>query len=127
MSAASQIITQDTFDLFWDLYPRKVSKGQARISWKNALKKAPAPQILTALNAQVQAGTFDAMKDDARRRGMQEKQLIPHPSTWLCAEKWEDEIVPRERPAFRNGAMELLAREAEAGMLIDAEPGNLLR
>lgn len=33
---------------------------------------------------------------------------------------------PSRRPAFRNGAMELLAREAEAGMLIDAEPGNLL-
>lgn len=127
MSAVSQITTQDTFDLFWDLYPRKVSKGQARISWKNALKKAPAPQILTALNAQIKAGAFDAMKDDARRRGMQEKQLIPHPSTWLCAEKWEDEIVPRTTPISNNGALNLLRRMATEHPIIDGELGNLLR
>lgn len=108
-------ISLDDFDLFWGAYPRKAGKGQARRAFGTALRKTSFHTILTAIDAQRGAGMF------------QDMTYIPYPATWLNGERWTDEIVPRERPAFRNGAMELLAREAEAGMLIDAEPGNLLR
>jgi hypothetical protein len=113
------------FDTFWSNYPRKVAKGLARRSWASASRRAPVSDILSALAAQIDAGMFDAMKEDARRRGLQEKTLIPHPSTWLCADRWEDEIVHRTRPAFRNGALELLAREHQAGVPMESDVARI--
>lgn len=115
-----------TFEDFYALYPRKVGKGQARKSWCAAVKKLAAAHIIAALDLQIRAGVFHGMMEDARRRGMPDKQLIPHPSTWLTGERWDDEIVPRSRPVYRNAALELLARDAEAGLTIEAERGDLL-
>lgn len=114
------------FDLFWQSYPRKVAKGLARRSWASATTRAPSADILAGLSAQLAAGVFDGMKEDARRKGMQEKTLIPHPSTWLTGDRWEDEIEPRCLPVLHNGAAELLLREAEMWPLIDGTVENVL-
>jgi hypothetical protein len=90
------------FDTFWAAYPRKVGKGAARKAWAMAGKKVSDIVICASLEYQRRAGAFDV-----------EPRFIPHPATWLNGERWADEITPRHRLPFRNGAAELLAREAE--------------
>ena len=72
------------FDVFWQVYPKKKSKGQARKTW-DKLKKAkclPEWDILqTAIT--IAKASRDWEKDGG--------QFIPYPSTWLNAEGWEDD------------------------------------
>jgi|TARA_R110002020_G_scaffold15864_2_gene56535 hypothetical protein len=69
-----------TFDDFWNTYPRKIAKGHARLAFERALKKTDAVTILTA------ASKF------AENVEHKEKQYIPHPTTWLNGERWDDEV-----------------------------------
>lgn len=103
------------FDTFWGIYPRRVAKGNARKAWDRAISKAPVGIILASLSAQFDAGMFS---DDP--------QFVPHPATWLNREGWEDDIIPRRRPKFRNGAAELLAREMMDGPLIEDDTQRVL-
>ena len=67
------------FDEFWERYPRKVGKGQARTKYKAALKIATHDEIMFGLSQQLPA------------LESKEKQFQPHASTWLHGERWEDE------------------------------------
>lgn len=96
------VFTIEDFDMFWAAYPRKVAKGEARKAFESALKKVHFHGIMAAIELQRRAGLHDG-----------DPKFIPHPATWLRAERWSDEIIPRQRPIFRNGALELLAQEAE--------------
>ena len=71
-----------TFDDFWNLYPRKIGKGHARLAWARAIKKAPAQIIIAALQEWL---TYIQIENI-------ESRFIPHPTTWLNGERWEDEI-----------------------------------
>lgn len=73
------------FVQFWQAYPRKVGKGQARTAFKAARKKVALPVLLAALAEQAPRWS--------------EPQFIPHPATWLNGERWEDAA-----PAGRNGS-----------------------
>jgi len=68
------------FEDFWKMYPRKVGKGHARLAFKKACEKEDPIKILVALREFVQV-----------MEG-KEKQFIPHPTTWLNGERWDDEI-----------------------------------
>lgn len=71
------------FDSFWKAYPRKSNKGFA----KKVFDKLKVDQEL--LNKMLQAlalQTRTVWKD-------KDQQYIPHPSTWLNGERWEDEIT----------------------------------
>ncbi len=69
------------FQKFWDAYPRKIGKGAALKAWK----KAHPPAMAVILNAiEDQKKSRQWMKDDG--------QYIPHPSTWINQERWEDEV-----------------------------------
>ncbi|MEP2955545.1 MAG: helix-turn-helix domain-containing protein [Sulfitobacter sp.] len=67
------------FDTFWEVVPRKVAKGKARIAFKAALKKAKAPEII------------DGMRRYAATRVGQDEKYTAHPATWLNGEQWADE------------------------------------
>lgn len=73
------------FVIFWEMYPRKQGKGAARNSFYKALKKVPFDTIRKALANFVE-------KTDG-----QDKQFIPHPSTWLNQERWDDEYVKEDK------------------------------
>lgn len=78
----------DGFALFWEVYPLKVGKGDAVKAWKKALKKTSADEIVSAVKR-------FAWPDD--------KKFIPHPASWLNAERWADE-APKPvsfTPAYR--------------------------
>lgn len=74
------------FTLFWDIWPRKVGKGQARSAWRSAIKKADPLTIIVAA---------EAYRDRVRDFGTEIK-FVPHPSTWLNGERWGDQVPVAE-------------------------------
>lgn len=78
----------DRFDEFWQSYPRKTNKKAARTAWAKALRTFDADTLIS--EARRWAGLWDNAGVD--------RQYIPHPSTWLNGERWEDEPpAPRLR------------------------------
>jgi hypothetical protein len=75
---------------FWAAYPRRQSKKDARKAWARI---NPSPdmvqKMLDALAWQVNQPQWT--KDDGC--------YIPHASSWLNGEKWEDECPASLRPA----------------------------
>jgi len=90
------------FDVFWKAYPRKVNKREALIRWKNK-KLPPINELLEILEKQKQ--TEQWKKDDGR--------FIPHPSTWLNQERWDDEILT-QKDIKENERTEFLRRHGAA-------------
>lgn len=70
-----------SFDRFWELWPNKVSKGQAEITWA---KIDPDDEFVEVIIA----GVMRAKKHDKRFLG----GYTPHASTWLNAKGWLDEF-----------------------------------
>lgn len=70
------------FAEFWKAYPRKTGKGNARKAWK---KIRPSQTLQKKIMAAV----------DQQRRSQQwtrdDGKYIPHPTTWLNQERWDDE------------------------------------
>lgn len=86
---SSPPVTIGEFDAFWQQYPRKVGKGDARKAYARARRKA-TPEALLASVAVL-----------ARAYQGQDVKYIPHPATWLNAERWSDnpaDINPAARP-----------------------------
>lgn len=77
------------FDQFWQVYPRKVSKGDAKRNWCRALRKgATEDQIIAAA---------ERFRDECAARRTQ-KEYIPHPSSWLAKERYSDEGAGNDSP-----------------------------
>lgn len=73
------------FEKFWNVYPRKVGKGQAMKAWSKATGKASAVLIIAAVEAWRGSKDFPA------------PEFVPHPATWLNAERWTDELSDRKQ------------------------------
>lgn len=78
------------FDAFWSAYPEKKGKGAAMKAW-DKLKASERSACKDAIEAQMRAHHF---------RGLDGKDYIPHPATWLNQRRWEDEVRtgPVEKP-----------------------------
>lgn len=86
------------FDRFWAAYPRKTAKAKAREVWKRLRPdEAKLGVILAALERQKQC--------DQWQRG-----IIPHASTWLNQERWEDEIATQGLLPLGESTAERLQR-----------------
>lgn len=73
----------DEFEAFWKVYPRRVAKGEARKAWRQTEKiRPPLKELLKAVFAARASKGW--LKDDG--------EFIPHPSSWLRGERWEDEL-----------------------------------
>jgi hypothetical protein len=70
------------FIRFWDLYPNKKARKAARKAFDTAARKVPIETMLKALAEQKQSA--DWKKDGG--------QYIPHASTWLNGERWNDQV-----------------------------------
>lgn len=71
------------FSMFWDVYPRKQSKKEAI----NAFNKInPNDELLNVMISSIDrwSRSEDWLKDGGK--------FIPHPSTWLNQQRWEDEL-----------------------------------
>jgi len=81
---------EEQFDRWWTVVPKKVAKGQARKSFKAAVKAAGGVEVLIDLTRRGVGWNLD--------RG---PQYMPYPSTWLNGEHWNDEQP--QQPATRGG------------------------
>jgi uncharacterized protein YdaU (DUF1376 family) len=85
------------FELFWKAYPRRVGKKVAEKALAKALRETSIETITEALARQTPSWT--------------DPKFIPHPSTWLNAGRWADEV------GYVNGAPPKVStlEEIEAG------------
>lgn len=83
----------DEFPEFWKLYPRKIGKDGALISYRRARKKAKKEDILAGLHLYLLTCP-------------KEKHYIAHPTTWLNQGRWADEtdepMNPEPEPETPN-------------------------
>lgn len=93
------------FDEFWEKYPKRVGKAEARRAWER--RKPPLPKCLETLAWQVKSSQWQA-------------GYIPNPATWINQGRWEDE------PMAANGHSTREIRGMEAAALF-VEDGNARR
>lgn len=74
----------DLFDAFWNAYPRKDSKQNARKAFAKAAKAHGSGKLIEEI--QRWAGLWESA-------GV-EKRFIPHAATWLNGQRWDDEPPP---------------------------------
>jgi hypothetical protein len=67
------------FDLFWQAYPLRVGKKDAKRAWDKAKDKPPLEAILEAIRR-------------AQRSKRWGEGYVPNPSTWLNQGRWDDEL-----------------------------------
>ena len=73
----------EQFEQFWQLYPRKAGKKAAKKAWLGIKPdESMFSIIMAALNTAVRYWNSNAIS----------LKHIPHPSTWLNEERWEDEF-----------------------------------
>jgi hypothetical protein len=82
-STASRSTDDDpAFAAFWNAYPRKVGKGEARKAWTKILKAGVDPTTVIA-------GAERYRDDPTRQR--KDIEFTKHPGPWLNAERWTDQ------------------------------------
>ena len=69
------------FERWWEHYPRKVNKGDARMAWWQTKSIRPSTDLL--IRCLIVAKVSPGWLEDAGK-------WIPHASTYLRNEKWED-------------------------------------
>lgn len=75
----SAVCVVGDFDEFWELYPRKVGKEDARKAWKRCKDRPANALLLPTVRLQMQSEQW--------RKG-----FIPNPATWLNQQRWNDEL-----------------------------------
>ena len=69
------------FLAFWEVYPKKIAKGDAFKAWKKAKAKPELEALLSIVNRQAQ---WEQWRKDGG-------QYIPNGATWLNGKRWDDE------------------------------------
>ena len=94
----------DLFDEFWQEYPKKKAKDDAR---KAFAKRKPDRELLARMVAAIreQVKTVDWQKDGG--------QFIPHPATWINDGRWQDETTVVAMPVRSGPDPELARLEAD--------------
>lgn len=97
-SAAKSAHPLDTpfFLAFWQAYPRHIGKGAARTAFSKAIRIADPNEIVQGALAYARY---------VEEQGI-DQQYIPHASTWLNAERWEDDLEAEKvdrKPKFKSG------------------------
>lgn len=75
--------TSVSFDSFWNIFPKKVGKKMALKAWN---KINPDDKLWTLIQTAIE--TQKKMEQWTKDKG----RFIPHASTWLNQERWEDEV-----------------------------------
>ena len=103
------------FEAFWAKYPKKVAKAEARKAWAQTASIRPSLEDLLK-SIDMACKTEQWMKGNG--------QFIPHCSTWLRGERWDDvhEVViagvVNEKP-WHETATGIEAKGIELGILPD--------
>ncbi|WP_211438947.1 helix-turn-helix domain-containing protein [Corynebacterium glutamicum] len=100
-----------SFEEFWKTYPRRVGKRTAFKAWERAIKRAGEEEILFGAQAL------------ARDPNLPQEQFIPHPTTWLNRDGWEDAQMPSAEPDSMSAAdyMAVWGIGSDQGDVIEGE------
>lgn len=73
------------FEAFWKEYPNKTAKKKAQQSWERIFTVNKPDELYTAIMAGLERSKKSSqwVKDGG--------QFVPHPTTWLNQERWNDE------------------------------------
>lgn len=89
------------FDEFWAAYPKKVAKKKAAGIWKRRKLDKVADRIIA----------------DVKRRttsdGEWVRGFVPHPTTYLNGDRWEDEVESETQQAVTALDLEMIDPEAQ--------------
>jgi hypothetical protein len=81
----------DSFDTFWNLYPKRIAKADALKAWKQAIKKKTADELIALTKAYSESKLPDMT-------------YIPYPASWLNKGLYEAvEIVDNTPTEFKTG------------------------
>ena len=86
-TTTAKTASSEAFDTFWQLYPRKVGKDDARKAFIVAAKKADPSLIIAG-----------ASRYAADPNMPTDKTYIPYPGKWLRGGHWDDEPLPQRQP-----------------------------
>jgi hypothetical protein len=75
----------ESFETFWNLYPKKVAKADALKAWKQVLKKKTADEMISITKAYSESKLPDMT-------------YIPYPASWLNKELYESVEVQEKKP-----------------------------
>lgn len=94
--------TDDRFEQFWFVYPKKVGKDAARREWD---KLAPDNDLSDLMISRVreQSASAQWLKDNG--------QFIPHPRTWLHQGRWKDEATEAPSISDRTAMLATATKE----------------
>ncbi len=85
----STLSVEEVFDQeAWEIYPRKVAKGDAKRAFVRACKKTPAETIIAGIRR---------FANDPNLPCGEESGFVPYMATWLNRESWHDEPLPPRR------------------------------
>lgn len=82
MASEFDVTDEELFDLFWQMYPRKVGKKLCQTIWHRKIDSNDVDAIYTGLRKMRKS---EQWKKDGGK-------YIPHPSTFLNQERWNDEV-----------------------------------
>lgn len=102
--------SDDAFDAFWSIYPRKEDKKGARSAWSR-VRKSDHAAIMADIQGRLASG-----------RWVKGSQYIPIPTTYLNRERWNDELSP---PPIATAAPSKPDRKANPVAWAIAEKGRL--
>lgn len=76
----------ESFTKFWNAYPNKKSKKKARVTWSR-------------ISIKNHTKIFESLKNHKNSIQWKKKngEFIPHPTTWLNGERWDDDIKSHSR------------------------------
>ena len=89
---------QERFEMFWEVYPKKVAKQAAVKAWQ---KLKPGDELTAIIVESVKQQTHSEQwsKDNGR--------FIPYPATWLNGERWKDEAEQTEVKTDSNTSYDI--------------------
>jgi uncharacterized protein YdaU (DUF1376 family) len=81
------------FGVFWNAYPRKVGRPKALVAYAAALGRgAKAEEILAGLQLHIPCEQW------------QDLTKVPHPTTWLNRDGWNDQVVSKPAGTGEGGS-----------------------
>lgn len=110
---------EESFGVFWKLYPNKVGKPKALAKW---LQIKPGDEMFAEIirGLGMHCQSLQWTKDNG--------EFIPHPTTWLNRQGWNDEVKPNAGQANpgtnRQGRPSLVEQVRQRGRELEAERGG---
>ncbi|MEW6614006.1 MAG: hypothetical protein AB1401_00820 [Thermodesulfobacteriota bacterium] len=104
---------ENLFDKFWEAYPKKKSKGQAKRTWS---KLNPSEQLVEIMISTIERAKTS--KEWTEHNG----KYVPHPSTWLNAEGWLDEFEEEKHGRTEGGTATTYRKTQATGARSDGRP-----